>query len=279
MTPSAPRRLVAQTAISVVAALALAAPAGAAPASDAPVRDAVRSVVGIETAGGWGTGFVTAGGVVTAAHVVAGASRVAVVVGRQRLQGEVARVDEFLDLALLEVDVAHLAPLALDDAPELGEPVTVVAYDPVDGPVLSRGIVSALPVESGVELVQTDAAVDPGSSGGPVLGADGRVLGLVITEDVFRDDVGHAHTAGDVADFLAARGSDEGRQPVADWRDGEPIVPGSRMSPLATASVAGAVVALAGVGMLRSRTPRRRDELSIQLGPVTVVEDPERPPT
>lgn len=272
MRPAAARRLVAN-AVAVVTGLLIAPPA----ATAMPVSDAVASVVGIDTGEAVGTGFVTTAGVVTAAHVVADTRNAFVTVAGERHAAEVTRVDPHLDLALLSVELPDVPPLALDSDPQLGEPVTVVTVDPIAGPVLTRGIVSALPVEFGVPYVQTDAAVNEGTSGAPVLGDDGRVLGVVVTKDPLRDDVGRAHTAGDVEAFLARRSTTTTGEPVAN-RGFEPASP-PPLSPYAPIAVAGAVVGLAAVGIVRGRAPKRRDDIRIELGPITAVEDQERPTT
>lgn len=259
--------------MAVTTGLLIAPPA----ATAMPVSDAVASVVGIETSQALGTGFVTTAGVITAAHVVTDAKNAFVTVAGERHAAEVTRVDPHFDLALLSVELPDVTPLTLDTDPELGEPVTVVAVDPIAGPVLTRGIVSALPVEFGVRYVQTDAAVNEGTSGAPVLGDDGRVLGIVVTKDPLRDDVGRAHTAGDVEAFLAGRSTTTTREPVAD-RGFEPAT-APPLSPYAPIAVAGAVVGLAAVGFMRGRAPTRRDDIRIELGPITAVEDQERPTT
>lgn len=255
-----------------VALLTVAGHAAAVAAT--PVGEATGSVVGVLAGAGTGTGFVVDGGVLTAAHVVQDAEDVTIRWDGDDRPGRVIRVDAALDLALVEVELAGAAPLVLDPEPELGEPVTVVAVDPFIGPALTRGIVSAMPVEAGVQLLQVDAAVNPGTSGGPVLGDDGRVLGLVISKDPLHDDVGRAHVAADLAAFLAGTASTARSVPVADVPAPAPVLD-APLSPLVPVAVAGAVLALGLVGLLRSRIPRR-DDLSIELGPVTAVDPHER---
>lgn len=133
-----------------------------------------------------GTGvYVGAGGeMLTNAHVVAGCKTV-----RQTDSGEdgqVVRVDVANDLALVRFarpGASHL-PLRAD-APNLGEPVTVFGF-PLVGPLsaagnVTNGIVSS---EAGFEdnalQFQFTAPVQSGSSGGPVLDAKGRLIGLIV---------------------------------------------------------------------------------------------------
>ena len=139
-----------------------------------------------------GTGLiVTADGeIVTNAHVVGDAKTVHV-----RLNGEseprdaaVVASDRDRDLALLRLDTTGLSPAtfaAADDA-RLGDEVLAIGYAlDLDGdPTVTLGIVSSLDrtlnTESGSlkGLIQTDAAVSSGNSGGPLVNAVGRVVGL-----------------------------------------------------------------------------------------------------
>ena len=139
-----------------------------------------------------GTGLiVTADGeIVTNAHVVGDAKTVNV-----RLNGEsepreaaVVASDPARDLALLRVDTTGLSPatFAAPDDIRLGDEVVAIGYAlDLDGdPTVTLGIVSSLDrtlnTESGSlkGLIQTDAAVSSGNSGGPLVSAAGRVVGI-----------------------------------------------------------------------------------------------------
>jgi S1-C subfamily serine protease len=139
-----------------------------------------------------GTGLIltTDGEIVTNAHVVGDATTVHV-----RLNGEsepreaaVIAVDSSRDLALLRVDTNGLSPatFAAPDDVRLGDEVLAIGYAlDLDGdPTVTLGIVSSLDrtlvTETGSlkGLIQTDAAVSSGNSGGPLVNALGRVVGL-----------------------------------------------------------------------------------------------------
>ncbi len=139
-----------------------------------------------------GTGvIVTADGeIVTNAHVVEGASSVHVRLpgeSEPRLAGVVA-VDRSSDLALLRVDASGLAAatFAAPGDVHLGDQVVAIGYAlDLDGdPSVTLGIVSALDrtlatadrVLAG--LIQTDAAISSGNSGGPLVNARGEVIGI-----------------------------------------------------------------------------------------------------
>ena len=139
-----------------------------------------------------GTGLIVTsdGEIVTNAHVVGNAKTVHV-----RLNGEseprdaaVVAADSSRDLALLRVDAKGLSPatFAAPDDIRLGDEVLAIGYAlDLDGdPTVTLGIVSALHrtlnTESGSlkGLIQTDAAVSSGNSGGPLVDALGRVVGI-----------------------------------------------------------------------------------------------------
>ncbi len=168
---------------------------------DVPDPDVVgASVVRIETLNSVGTGFVVAPGrVLTAAHVVEGTDEPTVVIDGNGLTGRVVNADPRLDVALLDVnglDAPALAfatdpPKVLDDVYVFGNPLGGVTS-------ASRGIVSAVSERT----VQTDAAVNPGNSGGPLLNGAGEVVGLVISKNAEAEGVSFAVPVGRLQDFI-----------------------------------------------------------------------------
>ncbi|HEX3835242.1 MAG TPA: trypsin-like peptidase domain-containing protein [Solirubrobacteraceae bacterium] len=139
-----------------------------------------------------GTGMVinTHGDILTASHVVAGASKITV----KFLNGTVRAAttlgtDSFDDASVLRVNPAGLAlhPLVLGSTASLvvGDPLAVIG-DPFGyNRSLSTGVVSGrdrtIQAPNGsliANALQTDAAVNPGNSGGPLLDAQGQVVGI-----------------------------------------------------------------------------------------------------
>jgi putative serine protease PepD len=167
----------------------------------AKVADAVApSVVTISAtvSGGFGPGESVGTGVIissdgdilTNAHVVEGATTVQV-----RLMGEteprsgrVLASDAENDLALVKIDVTGLAAAVFADpkTTKLGDPVIAIGYalNLDGGPSVTLGIVSALDrtitTESGAlnNLIQTDAAISSGNSGGPLVNEQAQVVGI-----------------------------------------------------------------------------------------------------
>jgi S1-C subfamily serine protease len=145
---------------------------------------------GREIPGGAGSGFVFAdeGLVLTNAHVVADAATVKVVLpdGRTR-SGSTLGIDEDTDLAVVKISADHLVPVRLGTARMLRQGQLVVAIGNPFGfhHTVTAGVVSAtgrsLRARTGrlmTGLIQTDAALNPGNSGGPLLDAGGHVVGI-----------------------------------------------------------------------------------------------------
>jgi S1-C subfamily serine protease/beta-lactamase class A len=173
------------------AASAAPSPSATPPGSDASdrVRAAFASVVRIKTPRGEGSGFAVARpggevGVVTNAHVVDTNDGLLVVAPNgEAWPATVLARDPLVDLAVLGVTGPELSPLPLaDHPPAIGDQLHVVGF-PLGGalqgdPTVTRGIVSGRRLVEGVEYLQTDAAMNPGNSGGPVLTQAGAVAGV-----------------------------------------------------------------------------------------------------
>ena len=153
------------------------------------VARASPSVVGVEHRGGQGSGLVIApdGLVLTNAHVArGGGGRLGVrLPGGDAARAERVGEDPRTDLAVIRVEARGLSPLPLADRPlRVGELVIAIGNPLGFERTVTLGVVSALhrqlPSPAGQldGLVQTDAAVNPGNSGGPLLDAEGRVAGV-----------------------------------------------------------------------------------------------------
>ncbi|MGF1526109.1 MAG: DegQ family serine endoprotease [Candidatus Competibacterales bacterium] len=134
-----------------------------------------------------GSGFIISqdGYVLTNAHVVAGADEVLVGLSdRREYRAEVVGTDERTDVALLKIDTASLPAVELgdSDAVQVGDWVLAIGSPFGFERSATQGIVSALsrslPDGTYVPFIQTDAAVNPGNSGGPLFNLDGEVIGI-----------------------------------------------------------------------------------------------------
>jgi S1-C subfamily serine protease len=138
-----------------------------------------------------GTGFAYdgSGHIVTNAHVVEGARRVSVRDDAGLVEADVIGLDLSTDLAVLAVDPADLTlkPLSLGrvETVEVGDEVLAIGNPFGLEDTITHGIVSARQRRIGApngyvieDVIQTDAAVNPGNSGGPLIDMDGRVIGV-----------------------------------------------------------------------------------------------------
>jgi S1-C subfamily serine protease len=176
-----------------------------------------------------GSGFVIdeSGYIVTNFHVVAGASEIEVSFSnKESLNARVVGSDQATDIALLKVDADARAftPLELgnSDRVQVGDAVVAIGNPFGLERSVTAGIVSALqrtiesPDDSPIDrVIQTDAAINRGNSGGPLLNAAGRVIGVntqIATGSANEDGnvgVGFAvpiNTVADVVDQLQKKG-------------------------------------------------------------------------
>jgi serine protease DegQ len=170
-------------------ASAQAAAAGNIPAL---VRKVEPSVVTIAHDQGTGSGVVWSkdGVVVTNAHVVGDARQVEVAFfdGR-RADGRVRATDPDTDLAVVDVERDDLQPATFQKAlPAVGELAVAMGSPLGFQNTITAGIISGLHreipgsaqqgIRSLVDLIQTDAAISPGNSGGALVNAEGQVVGI-----------------------------------------------------------------------------------------------------
>ena len=146
------------------------------------------SIAQIITRDGTGTGFVydPSGLIATNAHVVENRSRVTVVLNGEEYQGQVLNRNEDADLAVVKVsgdsnftaiELGNAGRVALgEDVMALGFPLSSQLGDDL---TVTKGIVSARRQFESYEYFQTDAALNPGNSGGPLLNRDGDVIGVI----------------------------------------------------------------------------------------------------
>ncbi len=168
---------------------------------------------------GTGAGVVVSakGDVLTALHVVDGASTIRVTFADgTESSATVAKQERDSDIAVLTPATLPqvVVPAVLGGGARVGDPVFALGHPLGLAQSLTAGVVSALDRSVRVEagrtlkgLIQFDAAVNPGSSGGPLLNRDGQVIGIVTglanpSEQSFFVGIGFAvpiATAGGVA--------------------------------------------------------------------------------
>ncbi|HET7031845.1 MAG TPA: DegQ family serine endoprotease [Casimicrobiaceae bacterium] len=134
-----------------------------------------------------GSGFILSsdGYIITNAHVVDGADEVTVkLTDKREFKAKVIGADKRTDVALLKIEAKDLPKVTIGDPEKLKVGEWVVAIGKPFGleNTMTAGIVSAkgrdLPQENLVPFIQTDAAVNPGNSGGPLFNLKGEVVGI-----------------------------------------------------------------------------------------------------
>lgn len=181
------------------------------------------AVVRVNTDKGQGSGFIIeAGVVVTADHVVRQASSIEVELLDGRTFGA-SLLGRHLagDIAVLSIPNEEMPTLPLGDSADLSRGAFVIKLGYPAGltgePTATTGIVSRLEIQErhGVELIQTDAALNPGDSGGPLMNSLGEVIGVNSSKLVGIDveGIGWASGIGHLTDH------------ITDLIDGEIVCP------------------------------------------------------
>lgn len=193
------------------------------------VSQAVVRVIGQH---GWGTGIVLdeTGNIVTARHVVEQNTPLHVQLpdGR-RVPASVVGADSRSDVAVISIDGGPFTPALWKRLlPNAGASVLIVGYPgPIDMggvPAVTRGVISRTLEIGGREIIQTDAPLNPGNSGGPIATLCGEIVGMVVAKivDLEVEGVGFALGAGDVLTSVNRVLDEPGAYPVAA---AEPMAP------------------------------------------------------
>jgi S1-C subfamily serine protease len=144
------------------------------------------SFLTLEPGAGFGSAFLISpdGYALTAAHVVSGLKTVpARLRGGVVLEAEVVRLNVTADIALVKLPGSSYKPLvlALNSPASIGTDVYAVGNPAAKELTasVSKGVVSGNREIEGRKFIQTDAAANPGSSGGPLLDKNGQVIGII----------------------------------------------------------------------------------------------------
>jgi serine protease Do len=187
-------------------------------------RNNTSLVIGRQQSIGSGVIIDPNGWIVTNAHVVSGSQHVQVIIpatntdessdgsvvgARVRtIEARVVGADSAIDLALLKVEATGLPALPLGDYNKLGQGEVVFAFGSPDGlpNSVTMGVVSATArqpdADSPMVFIQTDAPVNPGNSGGPLINVEGEVVGIntyILTAGGGSEGVGFAIPSAVVA--------------------------------------------------------------------------------
>lgn len=174
--------------------------------------------------------------ILTSSHVIGNATKVQVSLsdGRRGTASVLGRAGDKSDLALLRADFGNNLPsLKLGDSSKVrvGQKVLAIGNPYGFERTLTTGIISRIDTDR--NRIQTDAAINPGSSGGPLLDTQGYIIG--INQSIFNPDgnrsnigIGFAVPANTIKGFLLALASERpipatvaaiSKQPVIRYRD------------------------------------------------------------
>lgn len=225
-----------------------------------PIGEVLAGTGVVESQGRVGAGFLIADDrMLTAAHV-ADSGTVVVHFSRVTVTGAVVGVDHNIDVSLVVFDRAvGPEPLVLSsESVIVGDDVYAVGA-PLGTPTVTRGIVSAVPTRDN-HRIQTDAAVNSGNSGGPLVNTAGEVVGLVTSKSPSEEGIGWATDAAHLETFIAD-------PPEPARSDSSP----SSSWPLWVVSVAMGIAMITGVAASVHSKRRRYQQLGavdISLGAV-----------
>jgi S1-C subfamily serine protease len=173
----------------------------------ASVSPSVVRVLAGDTRQGSGV-VIESGSVITNCHVTRDAPAIRVKAGAEVLPATVAVADESLDLCSLEVPHLAVPAAAMGTVEDLRTGQRVYAIGAPMGLELtiSEGIVSALREVDTGKVIQTTAPVSPGSSGGGLFTADGRLVGIVTFQHKFGQNLNFALPADWIAEMRHRKG-------------------------------------------------------------------------
>jgi putative serine protease PepD len=212
------------------------------------------------TASATGSGFFVSrnGEIVTNAHVVDNATSITVKLANgKQLKGTLVGKDDSTDLALLKVDPSglNITPLSLGDSSkvQVGDSTAAIGNPFGLDRTLTTGVVSALhrTIDSpnGYAIsnaLQTDAALNPGNSGGPLLDAQGQVIG--VNSQIYSDTQDTASSTAGNTGLGFAVPSNTVQQVVAQLRNGGHVTHAWLGVKVGDATAGGAVIATVNNG-------------------------------
>jgi putative serine protease PepD len=230
-----------------------------------------------------GTGFVVDadGLIVTNEHVVDGSSDITVKLGDGKAQrADVVGQDKSTDLALLKIDTgeAKLTPLKLADSSkvQIGDATFAIGNPFGLEDTLTTGVVSAterqISAPDGFSIngvLQTDAALNPGNSGGPLLNDQGEVIG--VNSQIESSSSGNGSSAGSNTGVGFAIPSNTVRKVIASLQEGGEVSHAYLGVSTSDASGGGATVESVSAGGPAASAGLREGAVIVGVDDVTVV--------
>lgn len=192
-------------------------------AIDFEAEEKYESVFIIQSGNSLGSGFAVGSNcIVTNAHVIQHPQRVSVLTyGGTEQKAQVIGMDEDQDIAVLVVEEGNYPVLTIAKDIQIGEDVFAIGAPKSMAYTLTKGVISAKEREMGAyTYVQTDAPINEGNSGGPLLNASGEVVGMNTMKMLDSEGIGLAIPMSRICAYLTELGVelDEGGnvpQPIA----------------------------------------------------------------
>jgi S1-C subfamily serine protease len=150
------------------------------------ISQGVKSTLTITSKNGFGSGFIISsdGYIVTNYHVVSNPTDLKVVLNdKSEKEVEVIRVSKIYDLALLKIDAKDLVPYKINPSKDVEIATEIFAVGTPSAQdlsqTISKGIISGIRNTGDTKLIQTDASINNGNSGGPLINKNSEVIGVV----------------------------------------------------------------------------------------------------
>jgi len=190
------------------------------------IKRTLPGVAQVETPTSKGTGFVIdkSGLMLTNRHVIGRFTEATIKFndGRERTAKVIGRTAD-LDIALLQIEGSTVKnqepalPLCVRKPATVGEDVIVIGNPLGLQATTTRGIVSGIRDEDGASMIQIDAPVNPGNSGGPVVNYNGEVIGIVTSKYVAVgiEGIGFAIGLGSALESLGVSYIDDSANPAS----------------------------------------------------------------
>lgn len=158
-----------------------------APAYVSSIEQAVQASVTVKTKNGHGSGFFVSenGYVVTNYHAISDSSKLEIIMSDgSKHPAKIIRFDKTSDLALLKIEKNGIVPFnfLLDTPVSMGKEIYVIGTPSAEdlSQTLTKGIISSIRKQAnGSRIMQTDASINLGNSGGPLIDKEGNLLGIV----------------------------------------------------------------------------------------------------
>lgn len=179
------------------------------------IEQAVQSSVTIRTPKGHGSGFFVSenGYIVTNYHVIADTAKLEVILNDgSKFIPKIIRFNKESDLALLKIEKNNIVPFNISNTESagMGKEIYVIGTPSAEdlSQTLTKGIISSIRKQAnGSKIIQTDASISRGNSGGPLIDKEGKLLGIVNAKLIGMgiEGISFAMPASDITKSLAIK--------------------------------------------------------------------------